>query len=53
MKKWVVRDREEGIIIEWVDSVAEGELLIRDYEQQDMDEGVYTPNFYECVEVVL
>ena len=51
MKKWVVRDREAGNVIEWVDSAADGEALIRDFEKQDMDEGVYTPDFYECVEV--
>jgi hypothetical protein len=51
MKNYAVQDREAGNFIDWVDSLAEGELLIKEFERKDMDEGIYTPDFYECVKV--
>lgn len=47
---FVVRDREAGNIIERVESRADGERLIADFEQIDRSEGVYTPDFYEVAE---
>ena len=49
MKKYAIRDREAGNVIEFVDSMAEGEKLIREYEESDKEDGTYEENFYECV----
>lgn len=50
-KKFVVRDTEAGNVIEYVDSLEEGLMLIQDYEQEDIKDGIYKPNFYECSEI--
>lgn len=50
MKKFAVQDRETGTFLCWAESVEEGKRLIEEFDQQDMDEGTYTPDFYECVE---
>ena len=42
-----VRDREAGNIIEFFTTVREAKSAIREYEEEDRDEGTYTPNFYE------
>lgn len=47
----VVRDREAGNIIEEVNSIEEGIILINKYEAQDEKDGTYEPNFYEVVEL--
>lgn len=47
----VVRDREAGNIIERVSSVEEGLEVIRKFENQDIAEGIYEPDFYEVAEV--
>lgn len=52
-KKFVVRDREAGNIIDYVASEEEGLKLIQEYEQADRAEDIYEPNFYELAEVEL
>lgn len=47
----VVRDREAGNIIEQVSSFENGYRLIEQYEDMDTRDGIYTPDFYEVVEI--
>jgi hypothetical protein len=51
MKKYAVRDREAGNIIEFVNSIEEGQNLIEQYERTDRENDVYTPDFYEVAEL--
>lgn len=50
MKKYAVRDREAGNIIEIVNSLEEAEKLIANFEESDKNEGIYEEDFYEAVE---
>lgn len=43
--------RETGDKIEPVDSVQEGLDLIEKYEETDINEGTYTPDFYSVIEI--
>ena len=47
----IVRDRETGTGIDIFDSPEEAERALKEYENDDMKEGVYTPDFYEIVKV--
>lgn len=47
----VVRDREAGNIIEHVCSWEEGLATLKRFEQEDMQDGCYTEDFYEVVEI--
>jgi hypothetical protein len=47
----VVRDREAGNIIEQVGSWEEGLNTIKEFEQQDIQDGCYSEDFYEVVEL--
>lgn len=49
--EYVVRDREAGNIIEYVKTYADGIALIEEFERQDKEDGTYTPDFYECVDL--
>ena len=48
---WIVRDRETGTGIDIFDTLEEAERALKEYENDDVKEGVYTPDFYEIVEV--
>ena len=47
MKRYIIRDREAGNIIEECDTLEEAVDIIDQYELEDDEEGIYTPNFYE------
>lgn len=47
----VVRDREAGNIIEMVESIGAGKILIEKYEEMDKRDGIFVKNFYEVAEV--
>jgi hypothetical protein len=47
----VVRDREAGNIIEQVGSWEEGLNTIKKFEQQDIQDGCYSQDFYEVAEI--
>lgn len=51
MKKLYVVDHEAGNIIEEVKSIDEGIALIREYEEEDKKEGIYSEGFYDIDEV--
>ena len=46
-KKFIVRDRMAGNVIEDFDSLEEAKKCIELFEIQDKRDGMYTPNFYE------
>lgn len=47
---YVIRDREAGNVIDEFNTLEEAENMIDIYEAQDIEEGTYTPDFYEIVE---
>ena len=51
MAKFAVRDREAGNIIEYVNSIQEGRELIKQFEESDKKEGIYTKDFYEVATI--
>ena len=46
-----INDREAGNKIEVCASREQAEATVRRYEEIDIAEGTYTPNFYEIVEI--
>lgn len=48
---YAIRDRETGTKIDIFDTLEEAERTLEEYENDDMNEGTYTPDFYEIVEV--
>jgi len=42
-------DKETGTFIEKVDTIDQGLELIRGYEEEDKNDGTYTPDFYDIV----
>ena len=49
MKKYVVRDFETEIF----DTREEAVECLKAFEEQDIEEGIYTPGFYEIAECEL
>lgn len=52
MKRYVIRDREAGNIIEQTDSIIEAVRLIKNYYKQDEKDGNYVEGFYEIYDTV-
>lgn len=48
---YATQDRETGTRIDIFDTLEEAERALEEYENVDRMEGVYTPDFYEIVEV--
>lgn len=51
MKKYIIRDREAGNIIEELKTLKDAKKLLNQYEREDKKDGIYTPNFYEIIEI--
>lgn len=51
MIRYAVQDREAGNVIEYLPTREMAEELLEQFEKVDKEDGVYTPNFYEIVEV--
>lgn len=47
VKKYVVRDREAGNVIERFETFVEALEALKEYERIDKEEGTYTADFYE------
>lgn len=45
-----IQDREAGNVIDADLTKEQAEELLRQYEEADKKDGIYTPNFYEIVE---
>ena len=43
-------DKETGTFIDTVKSLDEGLILIAEYEREDKEDGIYTPDFYDVVD---
>ena len=50
MKKFKIQDREAGNVIEFGLTLEEAEELLTRFEEEDKQDGTYTPNFYEIAE---
>jgi putative IMPACT (imprinted ancient) family translation regulator len=50
--KYIIQDSEAGNVIEEVSSFEEAQKVVDKYETIDKNEGTYTPDFYEIVEVL-
>lgn len=48
---YAIQDRETGTRIDIFGTLEEAERVLKEYENDDMKDGVYTPDFYEIVEV--
>lgn len=51
MKKYIIRDREAGNVIDSFNTIEQAKAELSRYEQEDEREGTYTPDFYEIVEI--
>lgn len=51
MKKYVVRDREAGNIIEQFDTLEDAEKQLEMCESDDKEQGIYEEDFYEVCEI--
>jgi hypothetical protein len=50
MKTYRIQDREAGNVIETGLKLSEAEKILQEFEDNDKNEGNYTPNFYEIKE---
>ena len=50
MKNYKIQDREAGNVIETGLTLEEAEKLLAQFEEEDKQDGTYTPDFYEIVE---
>lgn len=48
---YAIQDRETGTRIDIFGTLEEAKKALEEYENDDMKDGVYTPDFYEIVEV--
>lgn len=48
--KWTIRDRETGTVIDEFDSFDMALDKLEEFEEEDRNEGNYTPDFYEIRE---
>lgn len=47
--RYVIQDREAGNVIDEFNTLTEAKAELERYEEQDKQDGIYTPNFYEIV----
>lgn len=45
--RYIIRDREAGNEIEWCSSIEEAKNIIAKWEEEDIREGIFKPDFYE------
>jgi hypothetical protein len=50
MKKYIIQDSETGTFIDQFDTYQEAQKELQRYENEDKQEGTFTPDFYEIVE---
>ena len=51
MSVYAIQDKGTGTGIDIFDTLEEAERTLKEYEEDDIKEGVYLANFYEIVEV--
>lgn len=47
MKRYIIRDREAGNIIETTNDISEAKNILKKFESEDKAEDIYEENFYE------
>jgi len=52
MKYYIIRDMEAGNTIDFCDTFEEAEKQVKQFEEDDTENGCYTPDFYEIVEAI-
>jgi hypothetical protein len=50
MKKFIIRDHEAGNFIDEFNTIEEAQQELEKYENEDKQEGTFSPDFYEIVE---
>ena len=50
MKKYIIQDSETGTFIDQFSTYQEAQKELERYENEDTQEGTFTPDFYEIVE---
>lgn len=48
--KYIIQDSETGTFIDEFNTYQEALTVLEGFENEDKQEGVYTPDFYEIVE---
>lgn len=51
MKKFAVRDFETGTVIEVFNTREDAVQCLKQFEEQDIEEGIFKPEFYEVAEI--
>lgn len=51
MKKFAVRDYETGTVIEVFNTREEAVQCLKKFEEQDIEDGIFEPGFYEVAEI--
>ena len=51
MSVYAIQDKETGTRIDIFDTLEEAERTLKEFENDDIEEGVYMAGFYEIVEV--
>lgn len=49
MAKYIIQDKETGTFIDEFATKQDAENQLAKYEQEDREEGIFTPDFYEIV----
>jgi hypothetical protein len=52
MKYYIIRDMEAGNTIDICDTFEEAEKQVKQFEEDDKENGCYTSDFYEIVEAI-
>lgn len=47
--KYIIRDKEAGNVIAEFNTLNEAEQKLREYEEEDKQDGIYEPDFYEII----
>jgi len=50
MKKYIIQDSETGTFIDQFNTYQEALTELQKYENEDKQDGIFTPDFYEIVE---
>jgi hypothetical protein len=50
MKKFIIRDHEAGNFIDEFNTIEEAQQELEKYENEDKQEGTFSPDFYEIVQ---
>lgn len=52
IKYYIIRERETGEIIEYLDTIEQAIKKVNDYEEEDKFDNLFTEDYYEIVEII-